>query len=89
MTMSSMLQRAPRPAEPDLPPYPHHYAAPSVASQVEHRAGQWGMTARALRDEIAATEDALIAALDEQDRREANRARLRAALDANTDRGLR
>jgi len=75
--------------QPDLPPYPEHHAASAISQQVTNRSAGWGELARALRDEIAAAEDALVAALDAQERREANRARLRAVLNANTDRGLR
>ncbi|GAA2087764.1 hypothetical protein GCM10009840_27290 [Pseudolysinimonas kribbensis] len=89
MTMSSMQRRAAPPPNADLPPYPEHHAASSISQQMATRAAHWGQTARGLRDEIAATEEALVAALDEQERREANRTRLREALNASTDRGLR
>lgn len=73
----------------DLPPYPEHFAASSIASQITHRSSRWGATARGLREAVVATEDALIAALDEQERRTANRARLRQAAARDKDKGLR
>jgi len=82
------LAAAPAP-KPDLPAYPHHYAAPSIGSQVAHKRDQWGATARALLEEIAAAEEALVAALDAQERQEANRARIRSVLAQNTSKGLR
>jgi hypothetical protein len=88
MTFSSMQRRWLPPA-PDLPPYLPRHGATAHAERIERSARQWGQTARGLRDEIAATEEALVAALDAQDRRDANRARLRAAANVNTDRGLR
>lgn len=75
--------------KPDLPAYPHHYAAPSVAGQVAYKRDHWGSTARALREEIVAAEEAMVAALDAQERQEANRARIRSVLAQNTDKGLR
>ena len=87
MTFSSMQGRYSPP--PDLPPYPEHHSASAIGRQVSSRSAKWGQTARALREEITATEAALVAALDAQDRRAANRARLRAVVDANRDRGLR
>lgn len=89
MTMSSMQRRAAPPPSADLPPYPEHHAASSIGQQMLNRSAHWGAKARGLRDEIAATEEALVTALDAQERREANRARLREALNTNTDRGLR
>ena len=82
------LAALPQP-KPDLPAYPHHYAAPSIASQVAYKRDHWGTTARALREEIAAAEEAMVAALDAQERQEANRARIRSVLAQNTDKGLR
>lgn len=79
----------PRRTTTELPPYPEHFAASSVASQITHRSAQWGSTARALRAAVLATEDALIAALDEQERRAGNRARIREAAGRDTDKGLR
>jgi hypothetical protein len=87
--MSSMQRKAAPPPSTDLPPYPEHHAASSISQQMATRAAHWGQTARGLRDEIAATEEALVAALDAQERRESNRARLHEALKTNTDRGLR
>jgi len=89
MTLSSMQRRAAPLPSADLPPYPEHHAASSVSQQMATRAAHWGQTAHGLRDEITAAEEVLVAALDAQERREANRTRLREALNANTDRGLR
>lgn len=73
----------------ELPPYPEAHAASAIGQQVANRARTWGTTAQALREEIAAVEEALVTALEARDRQRANRDRLRAEMDRGTDRGLR
>jgi hypothetical protein len=56
-----------------LPPYPEHYAATSIASQVEYQASTWQKASRSLRAEIAAAEKAIVAQLAAQRERDAAR----------------
>ena len=62
---------------PKLPPYPEHFAASSVGTQVETAAGAWRKASGSLLAEVAAAEAVLADRLAQQDVRAATRQRLR------------
>ena len=73
---SSWGARVTPPKPIELPEYKPHKAE-AIADQVQTRRKQYAAAAASLQAELRRAEDAMMAALDEQDRREANRARNR------------
>jgi hypothetical protein len=71
--LQSARTRAPKP--PDLPPYPAGYG-PRTAQHLDQRVAQYDRQISNLREELDRVQDAMLDALEEQERRDAAKRRL-------------